>query len=273
MIVGVYGVGYWIASRSPVTHWPIVLVGMLGKIFGPLGFVQAHFIDGAVPLRFGSTLLTNDLIWWVPFTLILVHAYRTHESRRLAGLYVSSPDSSASALPAAGAAAVTSSGMSIGELSERGPLLIVFLRHLGCTFCREALTDLARDKEVLSGQGVTLCLVHMSNDRDAAAFFSRYGLADAVRVSDPSRRIYEAFGLRRGSMAMLVGWRSWVRGAWAGLVKGHGVGRLAGDGLQMPGAFLLSQGRVVRSFVHEMAGDRPDYCSLAGCPVGQAKPA
>ena len=38
MIVGVYGLGYLIASSNPLRHWPIVLVGFLGKLFGPIGF-------------------------------------------------------------------------------------------------------------------------------------------------------------------------------------------------------------------------------------------
>ena len=33
MIVGVYGLGYAIAADDPYRHWPIVLVGFLGKIF------------------------------------------------------------------------------------------------------------------------------------------------------------------------------------------------------------------------------------------------
>ena len=73
MIVGVYGIGYWIASSDPVRHWPIVLVGLLGKIFGPIGFVQAVLAD-RFPLAMGLTILTNDLIWWVPFSLILLNA-------------------------------------------------------------------------------------------------------------------------------------------------------------------------------------------------------
>jgi hypothetical protein len=35
MIVGVYGIGYIIAASDSRTHWPIVLVGLLGKVFGP----------------------------------------------------------------------------------------------------------------------------------------------------------------------------------------------------------------------------------------------
>lgn len=75
MIVGVYGIGYWIAAGDPVRHWPIVLVGLLGKIFGPIGFVQAVLND-RFPVAMGFTILTNDLIWWVPFTLILLNARR-----------------------------------------------------------------------------------------------------------------------------------------------------------------------------------------------------
>ena len=41
MIVGVYGLGYAIAGTDPVRHWPVVFVGFLGKIFGPLGMAQA----------------------------------------------------------------------------------------------------------------------------------------------------------------------------------------------------------------------------------------
>ncbi len=75
MIVGVYGIGYGIAAMDPLRHWPIVLVGLLGKIFGPIGFAQAA-ASGTLPWRFGLICLTNDLIWWVPFTLILVAARR-----------------------------------------------------------------------------------------------------------------------------------------------------------------------------------------------------
>ena len=78
MVVGVYGIGYWLASYDPIRHWPIVLVGFLGKLFGPLGFFINYFQDN-VPFEFIYTLITNDFIWWIPFLYILKMTYK--ESR------------------------------------------------------------------------------------------------------------------------------------------------------------------------------------------------
>ena len=77
MIVGVYGVGYWIAATDPMRHWPIVLVGFLGKVLGPIGFLQAA-AAGRFPWVFGWINVTNDLIWWIPFAIILLRARRAH---------------------------------------------------------------------------------------------------------------------------------------------------------------------------------------------------
>lgn len=90
MIVGVYGVGYLAAAADPVRHWPIVLVGFLGKIFGPIGYAGGVF-RGEVPAGFGITIPTNDLVWWIPFALILVHAWRCHRSDSAPGTRPGSP--------------------------------------------------------------------------------------------------------------------------------------------------------------------------------------
>lgn len=85
MIVGVYGIGYLIAARDSRTHWPIVLVGLLGKVFGPIGFLVA-LQRGTFPPLFGLTILTNDLLWWIPFAMILrdaaKHPRKTEQSQR-----------------------------------------------------------------------------------------------------------------------------------------------------------------------------------------------
>ncbi len=77
MVIGVYGLGYWWASYDPVRHWPIVAVGFLGKIFGPIGFLF-NYLQDIVPIEFAYTLITNDLIWWIPFGIILNNARKAN---------------------------------------------------------------------------------------------------------------------------------------------------------------------------------------------------
>ncbi len=87
MIVGVYGIGYLIAAGDSRTHWPIVLVGLLGKVFGPIGFVVA-LLRGTFPPLFGLTILTNDLIWWIPFAMILWDAAKHRKDDQRSGMWL-----------------------------------------------------------------------------------------------------------------------------------------------------------------------------------------
>ena len=88
MVIGVFGIGYLCASRDPVRHWPIVLVGFLGKIFGPVGFLWTAS-RGEIPWMFGATIPTNDLIWWIPFALILRSAWLHSKHPRDSGDFAS----------------------------------------------------------------------------------------------------------------------------------------------------------------------------------------
>jgi small multidrug resistance pump len=81
MMVGVFGIGYLIAARDPLRHWPIVLVGLLGKVCGPIGFVFTAS-RGELPWLWGLTILSNDLIWWAPFAAILWRAWYSSRSAR-----------------------------------------------------------------------------------------------------------------------------------------------------------------------------------------------
>jgi len=75
MFVLVYAPAYWWAARDPARHRHFVLVGLLGKIFGPIGFVWS-VISGQLPLAFGWTILINDFFWWPAFALFLRDAAR-----------------------------------------------------------------------------------------------------------------------------------------------------------------------------------------------------
>jgi len=268
MIVGVYGVGYWIAATDPYRHWPIVLVGTLGKLFGPAGYATGLLLGGTMPFvsdvppEFGVTLITNDLIWWVPFALILLGAARNAQGR--------------------GAADATDPATAMGEFTDRAgvtllertneaPTLVVFLRHAGCTFCKEALTDLAAQRDKIESEGVRLALVSMTERHNADAWLAQHALGDVPHYSDPARRLYASFGLTRGSLSQAFGAAAAARGA-AATLRGHIVGKLAGDGFQLPGAFLVQRGEITHAFRHRTVADRPDYAELACAPARSSGP-
>ena len=259
MIVATYGVGYAIAARDPLRHWPIVLVGLIGKTFGLIGFLSAA-AGGQLPWTFGITIVANDLIWLVPFALVLRAAFvnwRMEDGHRIyeetAQLLLDT--------------ARTTSGETLSEMSRDGPVLLVFLRHSGCTFCKEAAADLAKERATLEALGVRPVLVHMGTEQAGERFFAAYGLENTPRVSDPERTLYRAFKLRRGRLGQLLGFRVWYRGVEAAM-RGHWPGWLQGDFFQMPGILLLRDGQVVRAFRHATAADRPEYaefvCGLYG---------
>ena len=164
---------------------------------------------------------------------------------------------------AALAASRAQTGQTLAQIVAQGPTLVVFLRHAGCTFCRQALADIALRRDYFQQQGVRLVLVHHGTEADSAAFFSQFGLEDVPRISDPQKQLYRAFGLGQGRWGQLLGWRVWQRGMLAALWEGHGFGGSQGDVRQMPGVFLLDGPRIVRAFRHRSPSDRPDYVALA----------
>lgn len=262
MIVGVYGVAYGIAAFSPIRNWPIVLAGLLGKILGPIGFVLA-VVERAFPIEWSWVVLLNDVIWWFPFTLILLASYR---------LNVVEERKSIPSLREAFESALTQDAVSVTELSHRSSVMLVFLRHFGCAFCREALADLAARRDDIEANGTRLVLVHMSqSDDEVSKIFAEFELIEVDRVSDPERRLYRAIGLERGGFRQFFGLRVLKRGWRAGILDGHGLGLPRTDSRQMPGVFLVRNSEVIRAFRHIHAGERPDYGSLSICQASNER--
>lgn len=76
MVVGVYGLLYLHAARRLDHAWPIIAVGLLGKVLGPLGLIAGTVREGELPLRMLALLALNDLVWWVPFGAFLLEGWR-----------------------------------------------------------------------------------------------------------------------------------------------------------------------------------------------------
>ena len=257
MVIGVYGVGYWIAARDPVTHWPIILVGLLGKVLGPLGFVWTAW-QGELPWIMGWTILTNDLIRWLPFLGILLFAVREHDARRLA--------QRVGDLSREFQQARTNSGTTLAELSQERPLFMVLVRHAGCTYCREMLADLRAQLETVKSSGLQPVVVHMGNHADGEQLLQQFQLTGVEIVSDPQRHLYHALDLPLGTLTQLAGPQVIWRSLTSGVFLKHGFGRMVGHGMQLGGVFVIDHGQVIRAYRCQTTADRPDFATLA-CPL------
>jgi len=150
----------------------------------------------------------------------------------------------------------------LGALSAESPLLLVFLRHFGCTFCREAVDEISRKRAAIQARGARLAFVHLGTEEKAKAFFLPYGLADVPRFGDPEGRLYQKFGLMRAELRQYLNSESLFRMVMAWM-SGHFVGLPAGDVQRMPGTFLMQGNQIVKAFRHKLVSDRPDYVALA----------
>jgi peroxiredoxin len=152
-------------------------------------------------------------------------------------------------------------GSPLRSLDPRSPALVVFLRSFGCTFCREAMADVAAAKAHIQSEGAQIAFVHGASPDEAAPWFSKYALGDVTVISDPGLAHYRAFGLGRTGAQSLVAPRVWTRGAVCALSHGFGVQSV--EMLrQLPGVFVIQNGAVLREFRHRSPADRPDYLSL-----------
>jgi len=226
MIVGVYGLGYLISATDSNKHWPIVLVGFLGKIFGPIGFAQNLYL-GIFPLAFGFNIIFNDLIWWIPFYIVLKDAWNFHHRDSVAPRDLSY------------------------ELDENHHHVVILMRHLGCTFTRELIINLSKilDEKVVTDKKITL--VHMGDDSELRAFLEKSMdkkiVSQISLISDPQKAIYKSFSLPSGQLKGLFGLKELTRGLSATL-KGAKLGPLRGDGTQLGGMFAFEGSQLKKSF-------------------------
>lgn len=158
---------------------------------------------------------------------------------------------------------VTNRGERLEELAEEQKVMLVFLRHFGCTFCRETMADLAEVRSEIESRGVKIVIVHMVKSEMAEDMLKLYGLDDISHISDLNQHLYNRFGLYKVGFRALFGLKNWWRALVAGIGKGHLIGKPAGDPFQMPGVILFHKKKVINNFVYRYISDRPDFIEVA----------
>ncbi len=152
-------------------------------------------------------------------------------------------------------------GKMLVENLPQKPILLVYLRHLGCIFCRETVEDLRNVSSEFRAFPPIL-FIHPDTQREGEEFFSRFW-PEASAISDPETRLYDLADIQEGNLIELAGPEVWVSAVRA-LAKGNFYGVQGKSILRMPGVFLVLKDRILWSHSYRHIGDEPDWTKLPG---------
>lgn len=134
---------------------------------------------------------------------------------------------------------------SFAELSAAAPVMLIFLRHLSCPFCRRVMRDVAAARKKIEARGVAIAFVHMAEESEAAKLFRHFRMDDVPRFADQSRQLYRLAGLRNMRLGRLLDYKMMREGWQVGRELRDAPRARGGSLLQMPGVFLIDQGSVL----------------------------
>src|SRR5258705_1214338 len=147
-------------------------------------------------------------------------------------------------------------GVSLGGFWVKRPVVLAFVRHLGCIFCRQQIARLSKRLPEIERRGGTLVVVgpakpeHIKGFRDSTGYQGALFVARALRAFRTAGLVhgwastYHPLSLLKGIGALARGFRQ--------------VGR-HGDVMQQGGTFVLGPGDRVRyEWRDRYAGDHAD---------------
>lgn len=158
----------------------------------------------------------------------------------------------------------------LGSVWRDQPAALVFLRHFGCSFCREHAADLQQDIGRIRGAGGDVVAIGMGTPAHAADFRRSSGIDFELLVA-PDASLHQAAGLAGGSWMKVLGPR-----AWPSVVrvtrKGHRAKRTGADMSQLGGTFVIdTDGGVVWEHRAVHSGDNSSsddiVAALGRCEV------
>jgi len=158
----------------------------------------------------------------------------------------------------------------LSEAWAEGTVLLVFLRHFGCSCLRDRWDGLATELDAYRGAGASVQLVCQGEPERTSALAERRGYPRPVWC-DPTLAAYRAYGLLQGTPAQLLHDFAWHPGDEAlaeevGRTARRGTERmLVDDPWQLPGEFVIGRdGRIALAHRYQYCEDLPASGVLLG---------
>jgi peroxiredoxin len=150
----------------------------------------------------------------------------------------------------------------ISEFWAQKPLVLFFVRHLGCPLCRSQAAEIKKNVDRFTEAGAEIAMVTMGTGDDAAEFRRRMELPFTV-LADADQECYRAFSVPRGGVLSVIGPHLLPSGLMATLK--FGAAKSETDPWQLPGAFVIDTKGEIR-FAHRAkhSADWPKNDDLVG---------
>lgn len=149
----------------------------------------------------------------------------------------------------------------LSDLWREKPLLLVFVRHFGCVFCRLEIARLRRLHPTLRERAHVAVVIQSPPGKAREQLTGRYAPPFAV-LSDPERLSYRAYGWGALTIWQMLKPRVWARGL-AATLAGHLPGKEEGDLRQKSGIVAIGRdGRIAARHDPTDAADFPGDAAL-----------
>ena len=134
------------------------------------------------------------------------------------------------------------------------PVVLAFMRHFGCIFCRQRIAELMRRRDDIVGSGAGLAVVGQGTPAFAKAFRDETGFRGPIYV-DREAKAYAAAGLVKAGPIGLLRPRMLVA-AFRARRQGFRQGATRGNPWQLGGTLAIAPGdRVVYAWKNASAED------------------
>ena len=149
----------------------------------------------------------------------------------------------------------------LSSIWPTGPTMLNFLRHFGCTFCRQSLARLEVRHADLEAVGIQVINIAMGNPTHLERYRERLAphLHFLARKDDSAHRTY---GLKEGNLAQLASFNV-ATSAIGEFARGNIGGVPSGNVRMMPGMFIVDNGgKITYTYYSKDIADHPTVDQL-----------
>ena len=150
----------------------------------------------------------------------------------------------------------------LGSLWGERPVVLALMRHFGCIFCKEQVSQITPIVGDIHEAGAELVIVGSGSPQMAGFFAEDYGVTTPV-LTDPTREVYRVLETRRPMLSVidLRGFLTGLRALWHGHRQQFGAE--LGDNAQLGGVFIVRPGgEVAWAHCSAFPGDHPTNAEL-----------